>query len=87
MESTPYQLQFDINNPNMYQLVCPDDLEVGTKYRFVFTKGTYPESITVLKNEEDILVITNPYIKGNVWQIIKSKIEPNKDLFYEKTSR
>ena len=57
MESTPYQLQFDINNPDMYRRVHYDNLEVGTKYRFAFTKETFPEPVTVLKNEEDIIII------------------------------
>jgi len=87
MESTPYQLQFDINNPDMYRTVDYDQLEVGTKYRFAFTKGTFPESVTIIKNEEDILIITNPYVWGNTWELSKSESrkEPNKDIFYEKT--
>jgi hypothetical protein len=85
MESTPYQLQFDIQNPEMYRIVEHNDLEVGTKYRFAFTKGTFPECVTIIKNDEDLLIITNPYSWGKTWEIIKSKIEPNKDLFYEKT--
>ena len=85
MESTPYQLQFDIHNHEIYSIIEPNNLEVGTKYRFAFTKGTFPESVTVVKNESDILVITNPYCWGKKWEIIKSKIEPNKNIFYEKT--
>ena len=85
MESTQYQLQFDIHNPSMYSIIDHNELEVGTKYRFAFTKGTFPESVTVVKNEGDILVITNPYSWGKTWEIIKSKCEPNENIFYEKT--
>jgi hypothetical protein len=46
--------------------------------------GTYPERVKVLTNEEDTLVITNPFGE-KPWTLTKSEeLNPNKNIFYEK---
>ena len=82
--TTPYELQFQIKDPNKYELVPLDELEKGTRYRYCFTKGTYPECITIISNEDDELVITNPFHYGKEWKFKKSEVKPSKDLFYKK---
>jgi hypothetical protein len=84
MASTPYNLQFEIKNPNLYRRINLNDLKPGTSYRYCFTENTYPACVTVLTNEGDNLTITAP--SGLPNSIQKSRVQPNKDIFYEKTS-
>lgn len=85
LDTTPYDLQnHQINNPDMYRRANLNDLKVNTKYRYCFTLGTYPERVKVLTNEEDTLVITNPFGE-KPWTFTKSEeLNPNKNIFYEK---
>ena len=88
-DTTSFELQrYQIEDPKLYQTVNLNCLKVGGKYRYCFTKGTYPECITVLSNvnEGNKLVITNHYVRnGKPWEIKKSElINPIKDIFYEK---
>ena len=84
MASTPYNLQYEIKNPNLYRRVNLDDLKPGTSYRYCFTVNTYPECVTVLTNEGDNLTINAPH--GLQDSIQKSRVQPGKHIFYEKTS-
>ena len=82
--TTPYELQFQIKDPNIYEKVHLDELKKGIRYRYCFTKGTYPECITIISNEGDELIITNPFHYGKEWNIKKSEVKQDKDIFYKK---
>ena len=87
LDTTPFELQhYQIEDPIMFQRVNLNHLKTGTKYRYCFTKGTYPECITIISNEGNNLVFTNPYVRnGNPWEIKKSEvINTDKNIFYEK---
>lgn len=81
-----YNLQhYEIDNPDLYQRVKLNNLKVGTRYRYCFIKNTYPECVTILHNDNNTLVITNPYFVGKEWHIKKNEIlNDDEDIFYEK---
>ena len=87
LDTTPYDLQvYQINDPSLYKRVDMNDLKIGFGYRYCFTYTTYPECVTIISNEGDNLVFTNPYIRnGKPWEIKKSEVVNSyKDIFYEK---
>ena len=85
LDTTPYDLHhYQIQNTNMYEIVKFDNLQVGIRYRYCFTKNTYPESIRIISNEGNNLIITNPYNKGKQWIIEKSECTLDKNIFYKK---
>lgn len=84
LDTTPFELQYQITNPNLYEVVSLDDLKEGKRYRYCFTKDTYPEAITIISNQYDNLIITNPFVPGKEWIIKKSEVKSEKDIFYKK---
>jgi hypothetical protein len=88
LDTTPYDLQvYQIKDPTLFKRVEMNNLKVGGKYRYCFTENTYPECVTIISNEGDDLVITNPYVHngGGPWKFKKSEtVKSYKNIFYEK---
>jgi hypothetical protein len=87
IDTTIYELQeYQINDPNLYDRVQLDDLKVGNAYRYCNFKGTIPYPIQILSNDNDNLIITNPFsiLQMDSLVIKKSKVKPDTEFFYTK---
>ena len=85
LDTTLYQLEeYKINDSNLYEKINFDKLKVGNRYRYYNKNYIFPIPVTILFNQGDILIITNPYFHGKEFVIKKSLIKLDTEFFYKK---